>query len=104
MRKINEAMVKAVKEQKNVGIGNTTIIDGAVYLHRNKIACYDAVNKTLILDACGWHTVTTRARIDALCEALGTGYRASIKNGVLGLDNIATGKRVALPTTISTTV
>ena len=104
MRKINETMVKAIKEQKNVSIGNTTIIDGAVCLHGNKIACYDVVNKTLSLDPCGWHTVTTRARIDALCEALGTGYHASIKNGVLGLDNIATGKRVALPTTVSTTV
>ena len=104
MRKINETMVKAIKEQKNVDIGNTMIIDGAVCLHGNKIAVYDAVHKTLSLDACGWHTVTTRARIDVLCEALGTGYRASIKNGVLGLDNITTGERVALPTTISTTV
>lgn len=102
MRNCEEKMIEALREGKNVGIANTMVIEGAVYLHGNKIAHYDAGKAMLWLDACGWHTTTTRSRLDALCVALDTGYRARIKNGVLGLDNVVTGERVALPAIVPT--
>ena len=105
MKKCETKMIEALRNVSNVSnanIANTMVMDGAVYLHGNKIAIYDSDNCMLYLDACGWHTVTTRSRLDALCVALNTDYRASIRHGVLGLDNRVTGERVALPAVVPT--
>ena len=101
MRKVEEQMLDAMKAGKAKSIGNTMVSgDGAVYLHGNKIAQYNALDNMLRLDACGWYTITTRSRLNALCELLEGNYRASIRHGILALDNKATGERVALPATL----
>lgn len=101
MRKVEEAMLDAVKAGNARCINNTMVTDdGAVYLHGNKIAQYNTDDNTLRLDACGWFTITTRSRIDALCELLEGNYRASIRHGILALDNTDTGERVDLPVSL----
>ena len=101
MRRIEEQMLATIKTGKARSLGNTMVTDGgAVYLHGNKIAQYSALDNTLRLDACGWFTMTTRSRLDALCELLDGNYRASIRHGILAIDNIATGERVDLPATL----
>ena len=101
MRKIEKTMLEAVKAGKAKCIGNTMVTaDGAVYLHGNKIAQYNALDNTLRLDHCDWHTTTTRSRLDALCELLDGNYRANIRGGILALTNTDTGERVALPATL----
>lgn len=101
MKRIEETMLEAIKAGKAKCIDNTTVTsDGAVYLHGNKIAQYNKDDNTLRLDHCGWHTITTRSRLDALCELLDGNYRANIRGGILALTNTDTGERVALPATL----
>ena len=42
----------------------------AVYLHNNRIATYDHNNQALKLSSCGWHSVTTKSRLNAILQGL----------------------------------
>ena len=70
MRKIETQMIAAINGNKNWSSGNTQVVtnDGVslVYLHGNKIAMVDD-NSLTIFDG-GWQTVTTKSRLNALCE------------------------------------
>ena len=45
----------------------------AVYLHNNRIATYDHNNEALKLSSCGWQSVTTKSRLNAILSELITG-------------------------------
>ena len=45
----------------------------AVFLHNNRIATYDHNNQALKLSSCGWHSVTTKSRLNAILSELITG-------------------------------
>ena len=70
MRKIETQMIAAINGNKNWSSGNTQVVtnDGVslVYLHGNKIAMVDD-NSLTIFDG-GWQTVTTKSRLNALCD------------------------------------
>ena len=74
MRKITRYAAIAFRGGDNWSLGNTTVCDGAMYLHGNKIAerREDGVYCTLA----GWNTPTTRERLNGLLEILGipTGF------------------------------
>ena len=42
----------------------------AVFLHNNRIATYDHNNQALKLSSCGWHSVTTKSRLNAILQGL----------------------------------
>ena len=72
MRKIEEQMNAAIRENRNWSSGNTSVTtsdDGVsnVYLHGNLIATVD--DDSLTLFDGGWQTVTTKSRLNALCDA-----------------------------------
>ena len=72
MRKIEKQMCAAVQANKDWQSGNTSVHFDAesgvsvVRLHGNKIAEIDDTSMT-IFDG-GWQTVTTKSRLNALCE------------------------------------
>ena len=51
-----------------------------VYLHGNHIATYNYVNKELSLYDGGWQGVTTKSRLNALCNEFATGFSVFQKN------------------------
>ena len=71
MRKIEENMVVAIKRNKNWSSGNTTVRtddnnESRVFLHGNHIAT--VTDKDVILFDGGWQSVTTKSRLNALCD------------------------------------
>ena len=73
MRKIESQMIAAVQGNINWSSANTTVtIDAetntsSVYLHGNLIAT--VTEDTLELFDGGWQSVTTKSRLNALCDA-----------------------------------
>ena len=75
MRKIEQQMIAAIKEKRNWASGNTSVHyseeykSSTVYLHGNLIAIvYE--NDAELFDA-GYKTVTTKSRLNAICQAFG---------------------------------
>ena len=73
MRKIETQMNAAIQANQDWKSGNTQVItiEGVsfVYLHGNQIATVDEDSMT-IFDG-GWQSVTTKSRLNALCDAFG---------------------------------
>lgn len=75
MRKIEQALVAAIRDGRPFNSGNTAtryIDDGTceVLLHGNTIARIDALGLAQWTLA-GWNTPTTRSRVNALARAFG---------------------------------
>ena len=51
-----------------------------VVLHRTAIAVYDHKNQALKLNTGGWHSVTTKSRLNAILSELKCGFRVFQKN------------------------
>ena len=75
MRKIESQMIAAIKGKRNWSSGNTSVHyseeyqSSAVYLHGNLIAVVYKHDAELF-DA-GYKTVTTKSRLNAICQAFG---------------------------------
>ena len=74
MRKIESQMVDAINANKNWCSGNTMVkTDDAnisrVFLHGNHIATIDKKCKSMMIMDGGWQSVTTKSRLNALCDA-----------------------------------
>ena len=92
MRVIETKMNKAIRRRGNFSNANTRVATGSffendvyceeskVFLHGNHIATYDHVNKELTLFDGGWQTVTTKSRLNALCNEFATGFGVFQKN------------------------
>ena len=52
----------------------------AVYLHGNQIATVDHKNEAVKLSSCGWHSVTTKSRLNAILQELIYGAKVFQKN------------------------
>ena len=77
MRKIEEQMNMAIRSRKNWAGSNTTVrcfkengitTEVNVLLHGNCIAWFDTASNDFNISSCGWETVTTKSRLNALCE------------------------------------
>ena len=70
MRKLEQEMINAVRNNKNFRSSNTdVIIDGhivKVYLHNNLIFAKNKRNGKVMYSNCGWETNTTKSRLNAL--------------------------------------
>ena len=51
-----------------------------VYLHNNRIATVDHITNALKLSSCGWQSVTTKSRLNAILQGLIAGASVYQKN------------------------
>jgi hypothetical protein len=77
MRKIERQMQSAIRNRQNWSKANTsvevdTVGDTTVRLHGNRIATiYN--NGDIQLSSCGWETVTTKSRLNAILDTFLSG-------------------------------
>lgn len=90
MRKIEQAMIAAIRDYRPWRDGNTAY-DGAgtVTLHGNAIAKFEdspeGKRGSILFNLCGWNTPTTRSRINALANEFGrSGVRSIGGNAFTG--------------------
>ena len=81
MRKIETQMNRAIVN-KNDWSNSNTFVDynsntncSTVVLHRTAIAVYDHNTQALKLNTGGWHSVTTKSRLNAILSELIAGAR-----------------------------
>ena len=93
MRKIERDMVRAIREGKNWTGGNTTVRHDngsfSVLLHGNEIA-WGKADAAIKISSCGWLTVTTKSRLNAILDGLNRQCRVYQKKGEWFLWNIGT--------------
>ena len=86
MRKIEQQMNEAILNRKDFFKGNTSVQnyttetgarEAVVHLHGNHIA---TVGDTLQICDAGWQTVTTKSRLNALCNEFAEGCYVFQKN------------------------
>ena len=89
MRKIEEQMNMAIRSRKNWSGSNTTVRcykkDGItteidVLLHGNCIAWFDTASNDFNISSCGWETVTTKSRLNAILDEFCNGARVIQKD------------------------
>ena len=74
MRKIERQMNFAISNKSNWSSSNTQVSYNentncsSVYLHGHQIATYDHNTQALKLSSCGWATVTTKSRLNAILK------------------------------------
>ena len=79
MRQIEKQMNFAVSNKGNFCKANTQVSYNEntncsqVYLHGHQIATYDHNTQALKMSSCGYETVTTKSRLNALLTELKTG-------------------------------
>ena len=86
MRKLEKQMNFALSNKSNWAGSNTTVRYNdstncsSVYLHGHQIATLDHNTNALKLDSCGYETVTTKSRLNAILEEVKYGCRVFQKN------------------------
>ena len=86
MRKIERAMNSAVINRTNWSKSNTTVCYNentncsTISLHGHQIATVDFNTNAVKLDSCGYETVTTKSRLNALLSEVKYGCRVFQKN------------------------
>ena len=86
MRKLERQMNFAVSNKSNWCGSNTQVTYNentncsSVRLHGHLIATYDHNIKAIKIDSCGWQSVTTKSRLNALLEEVKYGCRVFQKN------------------------
>ena len=86
MRQIEKQMNFALSNKGNFSNSNTSVTYHSsenlseVRLHGNLIAWLDHTSQTLALSSAGWHTNTTKSRLNALLYEFNTGIRVFQKD------------------------
>ena len=86
MRKLEKQMNFALPNKGNWAGSNTTVSYNdstncsQVYLHGHQIATLDHNTNALKLDSCGYESVTTKSRLNAILEEVKWGCRVFQKN------------------------
>ncbi len=86
MRKLERQMNFAISNKGNWSGSNTQVTYNentncsSVHLHGHLIATYDHNLKALKIDSCGWQSVTTKSRLNAILEEVKYGCRVFQKN------------------------
>ena len=77
-------MNKAMRHFLPFSSGNTTVVqnrdDMEVFLHGNHIATLCKISMDLRLFDGGWQSVTTKSRLNALCDEFAVGHGVFQKN------------------------
>ena len=99
MRQIEKQMNFALSNKGNFSNSNTTVTYHSsenlseVRLHGNLIAWFDHTKQLLAISSAGWHTNTTKSRLNALLYEINTGVRVFQKNFDWYVSDF-TGKRI----------
>jgi len=86
MRKLEQQMNRALVTKNNWAGSNTSVSYNdstncsSVYLHGHNIATLDHHTQALKLSSCGYETVTTKSRLNAILEEVRYGCRVFQKN------------------------
>ena len=81
MRKIEQQMNRAIANKADWSSSNTRVEYNnstncsSIYLHGHQIATYDHNNQAIKLSSCGWQTVTTKSRLNAILDEVKYGCR-----------------------------
>ena len=81
MRKIEQQMNRAIANKADWSSSNTTVSYNestdcsSIYLHGHQIATYDHNNQAVKLSSCGWQTVTTKSRLNAILDEVKYGCK-----------------------------
>ena len=88
MRKIEQQMNFAISNKADWSSSNTRVEYNnnsncsSVYLHGHQIATFDHNLKAVKLDSCGYETVTTKSRLNAILSEVKYGCKVFQKNFV----------------------
>ena len=88
MRKIERQMNFAISNKADWSSSNTRVEYNnnsncsSVYLHGHQIATFDHNLKAVKLDSCGYETVTTKSRLNAILSEVKYGCKVFQKNFV----------------------
>ena len=88
MRLIEKQMNFALSNKANWSKSNTQVVYNestncsSVYLHGHQIATLDHNTQALKLDSCGYQTVTTKSRLNAILDEVKYGAKVFQKNFV----------------------
>ena len=88
MRKIERQMNFAISNKADWSSSNTRVEYNnnsncsSVYLHGHQIATFDHNLKAVKLSSCGWQTVTTKSRLNAILSEVKYGCKVFQKNFV----------------------
>ena len=86
MRKIEQQMNRAISNRTNWAGSNTTVTYNdstncsSVFLHGHRIATFDHNLKAVKISSCGWQTVTTKSRLNAILDEVKWGAKLFQKN------------------------
>ena len=86
MRKIERQMNFAISNKADWSSSNTSVSYNnstncsSIYLHGHQIATFDHNLKAVKLSSCGYETVTTKSRLNAILEEVKYGCRVFQKN------------------------
>ena len=84
MRKIEQDMNRAIRYRRNFSKANTSVTcyreEIEIRLHGNLIGTVDTASNQLRIFDGGWQTVTTKSRLNALCDEFATGMGVFQKN------------------------
>ena len=86
MRKLEKQMNFALSNKGNWAGSNTSVSYNdstncsSVYLHGHQIATLDHNTNAVKLDSCGYETVTTKSRLNAILDEVKYGCRVFQKN------------------------
>ena len=86
MRKIEQQMNRAIVNKNDWSNSNTQVNYNsntdcsAVYLHGNQIATVDHNTNAVKLSSCGWQSVTTKSRLNAILQEVITGASVFKRN------------------------
>lgn len=90
MRKESQRICKAFIARKHAKGARTTSLGSDLLLHGNRIAWWNA-DGSISMTLAGWGTVTTRDRLNTLCELLGQGRPYHQHKGEQYFDNSPVG-------------
>jgi len=86
MRKIERQMNTAISNKVDWSSSNTRVEYNnntncsSIYLHGHQIATFDHNLKAVKLSSCGWQTVTTKSRLNAILDEVKWGCKVFQKN------------------------
>ena len=86
MRKIEQQMNRAIANRTNWAGSNTTVSYNdltncsSVFLHGHQIATVDHATNAVKVSSCGWQTVTTKSRLNAILSEVKWGAKVFQKN------------------------
>jgi hypothetical protein len=101
MRVIEKKMIEAIRNRKNMSLDNTVVKHGentsVVFLHNHPIAVFIWADNTVAVSNCGWATVTTKSRLNAILRTFAnTGIHQSNFVWYMGDNEFHNGTRVPM--------